>query len=258
VPLVGVVFRTENIPGIAFEQVTVRSVSRRLPGPFAPVDGMVGRELHEDGTTELKQFGAGYGEYFTADGPDVEALTLAVPTDAADGDLPPALRRLEAGAVRILREGARPADPARLQRLRRDVPDDAVPRLMSPVLDRAVAGVGQAGATLQERQAAMDLGLRVLDLELRYREVAAVDRDRVGLWCDQLALDADRRDPADVSGDVFTLGYLRDRVQAGLSPTAASAYDHALGAMQEAVLDGDLAGATDAAARLGSTMDRSG
>ena len=70
-PRVGDVFRTENIPGVAFEQVTVKSVSEPLQGPLGPVVGMIGEELHEDGTTEDKQFAPGYGEFFTRDGPDV-------------------------------------------------------------------------------------------------------------------------------------------------------------------------------------------
>ena len=36
-----------------------------------------------DGTTEDKTFAPGYGEFYTAGGGDVEALALAVPTDAA-------------------------------------------------------------------------------------------------------------------------------------------------------------------------------
>ena len=35
-----------------------------------------------DGTTEGKSFGPAYGEFLTAGGGDVEALALAVPTDA--------------------------------------------------------------------------------------------------------------------------------------------------------------------------------
>jgi hypothetical protein len=53
-PQVGDVYRTENIPGIAFEQVTVKFRGQQLTGPLGPVSGMVGEELHEDGTTELK------------------------------------------------------------------------------------------------------------------------------------------------------------------------------------------------------------
>jgi len=80
---VGAAYRTENIPGIAFEQVTVKSVDKTLDGPLGAVSGgLVGEELHMDGKTEDKLFAPGYGEFYAADGPDVEALALAVPTDA--------------------------------------------------------------------------------------------------------------------------------------------------------------------------------
>jgi len=101
-PQIGNVFRTENIPGIAFEQVTVESIDRTLPGPVGPIPGgMVGQELHMDGTTEYKLFAPGYGEFFTRDGKDVEALAAAVPTDALSGGVPQELSTLRTGAERV-------------------------------------------------------------------------------------------------------------------------------------------------------------
>src|SRR5262245_36118153 len=65
-PQVGDVFRTENIPGIAFEEVTVKTTGKTLDGPFGPIEGgMVGEELHMDGSTEDKLFAPGYGEFYT-------------------------------------------------------------------------------------------------------------------------------------------------------------------------------------------------
>src|SRR5439155_13058693 len=101
-PQMGQVFRTENIPGIAFEQVTVESVDQTLAGPVAPIPGgMVGQELHMDGKTEHKLFAPGYGEFFTRDGPDVEALAMAVPTDALSGGVPQELSTLRTNAERV-------------------------------------------------------------------------------------------------------------------------------------------------------------
>jgi len=94
------------------------------------------------------------------------------------------------------------------------------------------------------------VALRALDLELRYRDPVDVDRDRVSLWCDQLLLDAERHDAAAVSSDVFTLYYLRDRVQASLTAGAASDYNHQLGVLEQAAVEHDLAAATRAARRL--------
>lgn len=49
--------------------------------------------------TEDKIFAPGYGEFYTADGSDVEALALAVPTDALPGPLPDDLRNMYSGAL---------------------------------------------------------------------------------------------------------------------------------------------------------------
>ena len=50
-PKVGDVYRTENIPGVAFEQVTVKQVGVTVNGPSGPIPGaMVGQELHQDET----------------------------------------------------------------------------------------------------------------------------------------------------------------------------------------------------------------
>lgn len=48
-----------------------------------------------DGSKESKTFAPGYGEFYTSGGGDVEALALAVPTDAASEPLPAELRELE-------------------------------------------------------------------------------------------------------------------------------------------------------------------
>src|SRR5213592_2854997 len=147
-PQAGQVFRTENIPGIAFEQVTVESVDRTLRGPVAPIPGgMVGQELHMGGGTEYKLFAPGYGEFFTRDGKDVEALATAVPTDAVAGGVPPELSALEAGAVvaaraAASRDWAKAATTVASMRVDwRSFPSDQVPHLEIPWVDRALASL---------------------------------------------------------------------------------------------------------------------
>src|SRR5919112_525775 len=99
-PQVGDAYRTENTPGIAFEEVTVKAVGKTLDGPLGSVKGgLLAEELHMDGKTEGKTFAPGYGEFYTSDGSDVEALALAVPTDALPGSLPDALGDLYSGAL---------------------------------------------------------------------------------------------------------------------------------------------------------------
>lgn len=249
-PSVGDVYRTENIPGIAFEQVTVKSVDAQLAGPLGPVPGMVGEELHEDGSTEFKQFARGYGEYFTGDHGDVEALALAVPTDASQQPIPSGLARLYADARNIVRTGRSPRLVRRLTADWSAVPRDDTPRLMVPVVTRAIRAVRGASNPNAARMAAVDLSLRALDLQLRYRDPTAVDLQRVSMWCDQLHLDALRHDLAGIGSDVFTLYYLRDRVRASLSVSTASDYNHELAALQDAAVDHDIPRAARAAHKL--------
>ena len=51
-PKVGDVFRAENMPGIAFEEVTVTAVDQTIDGPLGPIKGALqGDELHMDDKT---------------------------------------------------------------------------------------------------------------------------------------------------------------------------------------------------------------
>ena len=102
-PQVGDAHRPENIPGIAFEEVVIKRVDKTVDGPAGPVEGaMVARELHDDGTHSDKVFAPGYGEFYTAHQGEVEAMALAVPTDALDGPVPPELQALSAAADDLL------------------------------------------------------------------------------------------------------------------------------------------------------------
>jgi len=94
-PKVGQVFRAEDIPGIVFEQVTIKEVGKTVDGPFGPVDGaVVAEELHLDGTTSEKVFAPGFGEFYTENAGEVEALSLAVPANRVDAPEPVALAKL--------------------------------------------------------------------------------------------------------------------------------------------------------------------
>jgi hypothetical protein len=102
-PEVGDVFRPENVTGIVFEEVAVTDISKIVQGPRGPVEGgVVAKELHADGSNDFKTFAPGYGEFRTTSDGDLEALALAVPTDAADGPEPAELPALSTGAIGIL------------------------------------------------------------------------------------------------------------------------------------------------------------
>jgi len=86
-PQVGQVWRSENVCGVVFEEVTMKTAAVTVPGPRGQVTGaIVTEELHMDNTRENKIFAPGYGEFSTGNpGGDLEAVALAVPTDALPG-----------------------------------------------------------------------------------------------------------------------------------------------------------------------------
>jgi hypothetical protein len=259
-PRIGDVFRTENVPGIVFEQVTVRATRRTVAGPHGPVSGaIVGEELHLDRTTERKTFAPGYGEFLTGAGADVEALAVATPADALPGPPPDALRLLGTGASGML--GSVEADDWKaaritLRRMRtawsglRRAPQ---PPLIAASLDRSLARLGAAVRhrnPLRTLGAALDAQQSVLDLQLRYEPRGAVDRDRFELWCQRVRVDARARNSAAVSGDAATLGWIRDRIAGTLTPDELRDVDTQLVRLQVAADQGNTPAAADHAARL--------
>src|SRR5882672_2051193 len=97
-PEVGQAWRSENICGLVFEEITVKSVGVTVPGPNGLVPGAIlVEELHQDATREDKVFAPGYGEFSTGSGANLEAVALAVPIDALGGALPIELTALSAG-----------------------------------------------------------------------------------------------------------------------------------------------------------------
>jgi hypothetical protein len=259
-PKVGDVYRPENIPSFVFEEVTAKSVDQTLDGPLGSIDGgLVVEELHMDGNTEKKTFAPGYGEFYTASGGDVEALALAVPTDAASGPVPAELETLSNGALEIF-DAARSKDwnaaSATIEKMNGawetyrtgEVPKMIEPRMSDDLV--ALAEAVNARDAAQARQAAIDAAQWSLDLQPRYRPPAEVDLARFDLWAAQLMVDAVAGDAAAVNGDFFTLDYIRDRILHTLDGDDVIRVNTALEELQGAVGDGDLAAASDAAERL--------
>jgi len=259
-PKVGDVNRLENIPGLVFEEVAVKEISKTVAGPRGQVKGaLVGRELHDDGTFSDKVFAPGYGEFFTAHEGDVEALALAVPTSALAGAPPSELTRLLSGANAVFaRAGSKrwQAASATVGRMRADwnaqrarvVP----PRLVAPTnaglaaLARAVA----ARDSQRARNAALDVVQAALDLELSYESPAQIDRARFDLWLRQTLVDAAARDRAAVSGDLATLEWIRDRIAHTLDSVEVTRIDTHLERLRDQVVDRDLAAAARTATDL--------
>jgi hypothetical protein len=264
-PNVGDAYRTENTPGIAFEEVTVKAVGKTLDGPLGPVKGgLLAEELHMDGKTEGKTFAPGYGEFYTSDGSDVEALALAVPTDALPGPLPDKLGNLYSSALDTF-DAANSRDwnaaSANLNKMyaawktyRRK---GKVPKKIEPRMTEALAALKaavDARDAERTRQAAIDVAQWSLDLRLQYRPQTEIDLARIDLWAAQLTLDAAAGDAGEVGGDVFTIGYIRDRILNTLDRADVVRFDSEVQKLQVAVADNDLSAASDTAERLRDTL----
>jgi hypothetical protein len=263
-PHVGDVHRPENVPGFVFEEVTVKTTGKTVDGPRGLVRGaLVSRELHQDGTYSDKVFTPGYGEFYSAHGGDVEALALAVPTDALDGPVPAALEALSGGAdaafVAISANNWKAAS-ARVgtleDRWRTYGSQQVPPRIAAEMslaitaLERAVTARDQARAGT----AAIDVAQSALDLELRHRPQAEIDRTRFELWVRQLLVDATARDLAGIRGDLATLEWIRDRFATTLDPVELTRVDTQLVGLRGALNDRDLGGISAGAARLRATL----
>ena len=263
-PRVGEAFRTENIPGLVFEEVAVKNTDKTVAGPTGKVShAMVGEELHDDGQTSDKVFAPGYGEFLTRDSDGVEAMALAVPTDAVEGPVPKPLTTLLAGADETFRAvmsgnwsrataAVRPLAPAWRDYVRTG---EAPPRLQSP-MDRALGSLAHAvGAHDGARAgtATIDVAQAALDLELRYRPVTAIDRARFQQWARQIEVDAQARDLGGVRGDLATLELVRDRFADGLDGVERARINASLLALRDAVENKDFPAAGAEAVRLEET-----
>jgi hypothetical protein len=260
-PRVGAVYRSENIPGLVFEQVTVARTGVTVDGPHGPVAGaIVGRELHDDGSTEDKQFAPGYGEFFTAEGRDIEAMALAVPADALPGPPPAALVRLSRVAGDAFREvrGRRwRAAASSVARLRSawtaEQAAETPPPRLAPEMRRALRAQAAAVAAHDRTRgatAALDVARSALDLGLRHRPATEIDRARFELWALQVLVDVSARDRAAVAGDVATLEWVRDRFAHTLDPVVRTRVDRRLLDLRAAVTDRDMGAARRASLRL--------
>ena len=263
-PKVGDVYRPENAVGIVFEEVTVKSVGETVQGPRGPVRGaIVTDELHSDGSHEDKIFAPGYGEFRTGGDGDLEALALAVPTDALPGPLPDELRFLETSSVGVLelaRKREWDAAAAVMNRMRSAWRALSARQQPPLIADRLSADMTELTLAVQDRkpsraaQKSIDVAQSVLDLELRHRPRTEVDVERFHLWTQQLRVHAANKDLAGVTGPVATLEWIRDRVAHVLSPAGRREIDSRLRALRAASDAKNLPAAADHAARLGARL----
>jgi hypothetical protein len=262
-PKVGDVFRAENMPGIAFEEVTLTSVDNTIDGPLGPITGVVtGSELHMDGKTlSEKNFGPSYGEIRTVDkdSGDIEAMTLGIPVDALSGPVPAELTALTDGALSIFKaagdkdwkSAAESAEAVKAVWEKFSTGD--MPKPIKPLLGEAskalTAAVGKRNAA-KARQAAIETARWAFDLQLRHRPVAEINLARFDLWAAQVLVDAAAKNAGAVTGDMFTLMLIRDRILAKLDADTAQSLNIQLGELMTAAADEEFDAASEAAGQL--------
>ncbi len=272
-PQVGQAYRPENIPDRVFEEVTVNSIGLTVTGPRGPVEGaMIGRENHLlEGYYEEKTFAPGYGEFTSGVGGNLEALALAVPTDALPGPAPAELAAVSSGATDIFEAtetGDWEAATAGLEAIRAawatHQASGNVPQLLGVQMTRALDAL--AGDALTPavdarnaegaREAALDVALASLDLQLQYRPPVEIDLARFDLWAHQLAVDtgSDEPDPGHVAGDVTTLEWIWDRVAHTLDASVVERIDAQLSDLRAAADDEDVSAAAEAVPALLETL----
>ena len=265
-PQVGDVNRAENLPGNSFEEVHVTKVNQTFNGPSGPVSGgMVALEIHQDAAPSDKLFAPGYGEFRSTDGPDVEAMALASPTDSLPGGVPAELMTISNGADRIFGSPLATILEWRraLQRAHRMLDawiafraGDVPPRLVKPtsIALRNLIALIEARSRSKTRDASIDAAYASNDLQLRYRPVIKIDTRRFELWVLRALVDAAAGSLGGTRSDVVTLEWLRDRIALSLDPVTLVRLDTLVGEMGGAVVDEDLTAAARAARDLRDVM----
>ncbi len=263
-PAVGDVYRPENIPGFVFEETTVLAIDLTVSGPQGPITGAIEVLEHgQDDSLETKVFAPGYGEFSALTGTEYLVAAVSLPVDGLTGTMPTSLDTIATSASDILE--ATPAEDwdeiSAISKLMTTVWDihefGGVPPILELSMDSALEGLTEAvdaEDAAETRQATIDVRRAALDLELQYRSLAYVDLDELALWSDQLTLDAAADSPAKVSGDVAAMETLWARAGATVDPALAETIGSTLTDLRAAADAGDLAGASELAARLSEAL----
>jgi hypothetical protein len=262
-PAVGNVYRPENAPGVVFEEVRVEKIDQTVAGPSGNISGAIEvSELHMDGKREGKVFAPGYGEFSTgSETGDLEAVSLASPTDRRQGAAPAEFAALSAAVDAVYQAAAEEdadlltqASPA-LNAAWEAVRAKGIPPQMESQMGVDLEGLNSA-ADGQDWEAAQSAALRIaqneLDLRLLYEPITDVDLARLTLWTRQLPVDVAAEDPGLVLANVAALERVWERTRHGVDPTAP--VDAALKDLRQAADAEDLAAVDRAAATLNQAV----
>jgi hypothetical protein len=255
-PHEGDVFRPENIPGLVFEEVTIKSTERTVDGPRGRIDGAVVTQEHlMDDTFEGKIFAPGYGEFQVRAEDEFAAVAIATPIDSASGPTPTELEEVIARAEDVFEavqaeDWRKAADAqAELSGAWDAYRQQRVPPLLAMHLEeRLVAldkGISSRDSS-ETSQAAIDVAQSGADLLLRHLSAAEVDLVRLDVWARQLLLDAADGSSGEVAGDVATLEAIWVRSGHSVSQPVSGDIEEALAALRAAADAGKLGEAVEA------------
>ena len=228
-PAVGNVYRPENAPEVVFEEVRVQKVDQTVAGPSGNVSGAIEvMELHMDGTRERKVFAPGYGEFSTGNpGGDLEAVSLAVPTDSRQGPAPAEFGALSVAAARVFEatasaggDGVKQAASA-LGRAWEALFSKGIPPQMASQMKTDIEALNGATDEGSAQAAALRVAQNELDLRLLYQRVIDVDLAKLALWARQLPVDVAADDAGLVLADVAALDRVWERTQYGVQAPEA-------------------------------------
>ncbi|MEO7397126.1 MAG: hypothetical protein ABIW84_01025, partial [Ilumatobacteraceae bacterium] len=265
-PMVGDVYRPENIPGFVFEEVTVKAVDQIVDGPRGPVEGAIMvQELLMDGLLEDKTFAPGYGEFYFAVPVEEEFVDMgiAVPVDALDESVPKELTTIHTSANEVF-DAAESQDwtaiGSSVEAMTTAWDSYAGGALPPHLIEQMGAALELLGAGVDEkdpaavRQGAVDVDYATLDLQLQYSPPAEIDLARMDRWARQVQIDVEAEDAGAVAGDVVVLTAIWDRVIHTVDPAVAASVDEALLGLRRAADAGDLTAAADAATMLQTSV----
>jgi hypothetical protein len=258
-PAAGNVYRPENLPEVVFEQVRVEKVDQTVPGPSRVISGAIEvLELHMDGTSEGKVFAPGYGEFSTGTpGGDLEAVSLAVPTDSRKGPAPAEFGALSGAAAGVF-DAVAAADAGRAEKasatfgqawetvLAKGIPPQLKTQMTADI-DALDSALGDSDWRAAEG-AALRIAQDEQDLRLLYHPVIDVDLARLALWARQIPIDVKADDSGLVLADMAALDRVWERTKPAVQDSGA--VDAAMQKLREAADAVDLLAVDEAATAL--------
>lgn len=260
-PTVGNIYRPENAPEVVFEEVRVQKVDQTVSGPSGNISGAIEvMELHMDGTREGKVFAPGYGEFSTGTpGGDLEAVSLAVPTDSRQGPAPAEFGALSVAAAGVFEATASAGGDdvkqavSALGRAWEAVLSKGIPPQMASQMKADIEALNGATNEGAAQAAALRIAQNELDLRLLYQRVINVDLAKLALWARQLPVDIAADHAGFVLADVAALDRVWERTRHGVQ--APEVVDGAMQKLRQATDAGDLSAVDRAATALTRAVD---